>query len=238
MRDASGNVTAASIPLEADTDTTRFQRLSDRFDAARDFLAQGVSGTVWDGFLGPDDSSAPEAIRAQDGVLRLQSKGTVWDGGKPLGAFLYKLVPGDFVAQVRVADYAGLDTRRVPGNNDGGLMVRLPEVAEAGPGEDLLQLNFFPIWNQGNMITILDGGRRQMGNGLAWNAHRHLQIIRCGSLFWFRTSPDGALWQNMPGSPVERPDMAGQPLQVGLYHASYGNDSSHIAFADFKLTVQ
>ncbi|HOA63114.1 MAG: family 43 glycosylhydrolase [Verrucomicrobia bacterium] len=238
VRDASGNVTAASIPLEADTDTTRFQRLSDRFDAARDFLAQGVSGTVWDGFLGPDDSSAPEAIRAQDGVLRLQSKGTVWDGGKPLGAFLYKLVPGDFVAQVRVADYAGLDTRRVPGNNDGGLMVRLPEVAEAGPGEDLLQLNFFPIWNQGNMITILDGGRRQMGNGLAWNAHRHLQIIRCGSLFWFRTSPDGALWQNMPGSPVERPDMAGQPLQVGLYHASYGNDSSHIAFADFKLTVQ
>jgi hypothetical protein len=236
VRDALGNVTAASAPVEATTDAAQFQELADKFDAGRDFLAQGTDGTLWSGFLGKPDDSAPEVIAAKDDVLRLQSKGTVWDGGKPLGPLLFKLVPGDFVAEATVADYAGLATRKVPGNNDGGLMVRVPK--SGGRGERLLQLNFFPIWNQGNMVTVLDGGRSQKGNGLAWNAHRHLQIIRQGGLFYFRTSADGEHWQDMPGSPVERKDMAGIPLQVGLYHASYGGDSSFITFSEFRLTTR
>jgi hypothetical protein len=236
VRDALGNVTAGSAPAEATTDAAQFQELTDKFDTGRDFLAQGTDGTIWSGFLGKSDDSAPEAIAAKDGVLRLQSKGTVWDGGKPLGALLFKLVPGDFVVEATVADYAGLATRKVPGNNDGGLMVRVPK--SAGGRERLLQLNFFPIWNQGNMVTVLDGGRSQKGNGLAWNAHRHLQIIRQGGLFHFRTSADGERWQDLPGSPVERRDLAGIPLQVGLYHASYGGDSSYITFSDFKLTTR
>jgi hypothetical protein len=35
-----------------------------------------------------------------------------------------------------------------------------------------------------------------------------------------------------------RPDLAGVPLQVGLYHASYGGESSYITFSDFKLTTR
>jgi hypothetical protein len=236
VRDALGNVTASSAPAEATTDAVQFQELTDKFDTGRDFLTQGTDGTLWSGFLGKADDSAPEVIAAKDGVLRLQSKGTVWDGGRPLGLLLFKLVPGDFVAEATVADYAGLATRKVPGNNDGGLMVRVPKTG--GRGERLLQLNFFPIWNQGNMVTVLDGGRSQKGNGLAWNAHRHLQIIRQGGLFYFRTSADGEHWQEMPSSPVERKDMAGIPLQVGLYHASYGGDSSFITFSDFRLTTR
>ena len=238
VRDAIGNVTAPSAPVDAITDHRLFREFSDRFEAGRDFLASGASGSIWDGFLRRADGSAPEAIVVRDSILRLQSSGTVWDGGRPSGAFLFKLVPGDFVAQVRVADYAGLATRRVPGNNDGGLMVRVPNVEDAGGREDLVQLNFFPIWNQGNMVTSLDGGRSQKGNGLAWEAHRHLQIIRQGALFHFRTSADGSHWQDMPGSPVERQDMKGLPLQVGLYHASYGAESSHISFSDFQLTTR
>ncbi len=238
VRDPLGNVTAASTLVEVTTDASQFQTFADRFDSVHDFLAQGTGGTGWDGFLGKEEKSVPELIVAKDGVLRLQSKGTVWDGGQPLGVFLFKLVPGDFVAEATVADYAGLSTKRVPGNNDGGLMVRVPKVDDAGPGEDLVQLNFFPIWNQGNMVTSLDGGRSQKGNGLAWEAHRHLQIIRQGSLFRFRTSTDGREWQEMPGSPVDRGDMSGLPLQVGLYHASYGGDSSYISFKSFRLTVR
>jgi hypothetical protein len=238
MRDSLGNVSAASSAMEVTTSTALFQTCSDRFEVGHDFLTQGTAGTVWDGCLGGDEGSAPEAVVARDGVLRLQSSGTVWDGGRPLGAFLFKHVPGDFVVQVKVVDYAGLAARRVPGNNDGGLMVRVPNVTDAGPGEDLVQLNFFPIWNQGNMVTTLNGGRMQTGNMLAWNAHRHLQIIRQGILFHFRTSADGEHWQTMPGSPVERRDMAGLTLQVGLYHASYGSDTSHISFSDFQLTTR
>jgi hypothetical protein len=236
LRDPLGNVTAASQPIEAATDPALLQEFSDTFQAGHDFLAQGTAATVWEGFLGKEDGSAPETIAARDGVLRLQSKGTVWDGGKPLGAFLFKRVPGDFVVQVKVADYAGLAARRVPGNNDGGLMVRVPKAG--GGGERLVQLNFFPIWNQGNMVTSLNGGRSQKGNGLGWDAQRHLQIIRQGALFHFRASADGAQWRELPGSPVERPDMASLPLQVGLYHASYGGDSSYITFNDFKLITR
>jgi hypothetical protein len=116
-------------------------------------------------------------------------------------------------------------------------MVRVPKASDAGPGEDLVQLNFFPIWNQGNMVTSLDGGRSQKGNGLAWDAHRHLQIIRQGNLFYFRTSSDGEHWKEMAGSPVERDDMAGLPLQVGLYHASYGGETSHVIFTDFRVAL-
>jgi len=236
VRDALGNVTAASARVEATTASEQFAESADKFEASRNFIAQGTDGTLYSGFLGKADDSSPEAITAKDGILRLQSKGTVWDGGRPLGPFLFKLVASDFVAEATVADYAGLAARKVPGNNDGGLMVRVPK--SAGRGEHLLQLNFFPIWNQGNMVTVLDGGRSQKGNGLAWNAHRHLQIIRQGGLFYFRTSADGERWQDMPGSPVERKDMANIPLQVGLYHASYGGDSSFITFSDFKLTTR
>ena len=88
------------------------------------------------------------------------------------------------------------------------------------------------------MLTTLNGGRLQKGNLLAWDAHRHLQMIRQGTRFHFRTSADGLRWVEMPGSPVERPDLAGLPLQVGLYHASYGGDSSFIAFDDFRLTTR
>ncbi len=236
MRDALGNVTAASAPAATTTDPTQFQERADTFDTARDFLAEGPAGTLWNGPLGPADNSNPEIIATQNGVLRLQSKGTVWDGGQPRGAFLFTLVPGDFVAETTVADYAGLADRKVPGNNDGGLMVRVPQTE--GHRERLLQLNFFPIWNQGNMVTVLDGGRTQTGNGLAWNAHRHLQIIRQGGLFYFRTSADGQRWHDMPGSPVARHDLAGLPLQVGLYHASYGGDRSFVTFSEFRLTTR
>jgi hypothetical protein len=239
IRDSLGNVTAVSAPVAIDTDPQQFREWANDFSADRDFLTAGTGGTIWDGCLGPDDGSFPEAIRQQDGTLRLQSAGTVWDGGPRRGVFLFKLVTGDFVAQTAVADYAGLTDRRVPGNNDGGLMVRVPEVEDAGPGEDLVQLNFFPIWNQGNMVTSLDSGARpQIGNQLAWDAHRHLQIIRQGIRFHFRTSVDGVHWDVMPGSPVERADMRGRPVQVGVYHASYGNDSSYITFDDFRITTR
>jgi hypothetical protein len=62
--------------------------------------------------------------------------------------------------------------------------------------------------------------------------------IRQGTWFHFRTSADGERWEAMPGSPLERDDMRGLPLQVGLYHASYGNESSFIAFDQFRLTVK
>ena len=242
MRDALGNLAAASKPAEVMTDASLFDEFTDDFTKARNYLAagtNGTAGTIWDGLLATEGGSATDAIIAADGILRLQSAKTRWDGSKPRGLLLHKLVKGDFVVQVKVADYAGLANRRVPGNNDGGLMVRVPDLSAAGPGEDLVQLNFFPIYDQGNMWTSLDDrARPQVGNRLAWDAHRYLQIERRGAFFHFRTSPDGVQWIEMPSSPVERKDMAGLPVQVGLCHAAYGESPSYITFSDFRLTVR
>jgi hypothetical protein len=238
VRDPLGNVGPASAPAEVLTSSIAVKVFTDEFGAPRDILASGVAGTLWDGFLGPAEDSAPAAIASGDGQLRLESKGTVWDGGKPRGVLLFKQVAGDFVAETEIADYAGLANRQVPGNNDGGLMARVADPDAAGPGEDFVQVGFFPIWNQGNILTNFDGGRSQKGNMLGWNAHRHLQLIRHGNLLHCRTSPDGRQWTDLPGSPVERPDLDGLPLQVGIYHASYGGESSHVSFRRFQLSVR
>lgn len=238
VRDPLGNVTPPSQAVEVVTDPGAFVVAADDFNKERNLLESGVEGSVWDGILGQADQSQPEAIIAGGGSLRLQSKGTVWDGGRPLGPFLFKKVSGDFVAELEVADYAGLKDRQVPGNNDGGLMVRVAEGADAGPGDDFIQLNFFPIWSQGNVVSNMDGGRSQKGNKLAWDAHRHLQIVRHGNRFHLRTRADDGAWTEMPGSPVERPDMDGLPLQVGPFHASYGAGSSFISFRSFRLITR
>lgn len=114
-------------------------------------------------------------------------------------------------------------------------MIRLPEPKQ---GENLVSVSFFPPWNQGNMVTnVIYGGRSQKSNLLGLNAKPYLQIIRAGSQIHCRVSSDGKTWKELPESPMERPDLIGHALQVGLFHASNGDLSSYISFSDFKLTT-
>ena len=73
---------------------------SDDFETPHDFLADGVEGTFWDGFLGLGVSETADAINAsmdRPGQLYMASTGALyhepWD---PIGPFLYKVVEGDF----------------------------------------------------------------------------------------------------------------------------------------------
>lgn len=134
---------------------------------------------------------------------------------------------------MKLADYTGLAERRTVGIDDGGLMVRLPP---SGREENLVALTFFPPWNQGNMLTsMVNGGRHQKGNMLGFRAKQWLQMIRVGADIHLRVSDDGKRWEDMPESPLHRPDLAGRPVQVGLVHASYGEQSNFISFSDFLL---
>ena len=239
VRDAFGNVSAAAPAAEATTDTNQFTVITDAFGQTHDYLAGGTEGTPWNGLVGKGEGSTADVVAATNGVLRLQSRNSVWDGGRPLGPFLYQNVTGDFVVQVKVADYAGLASRQPVGNNDGSLMVRLANSGMNGRGQNLVQLSFFPPWNQGNIWSRVDRrGRYQKGNLTGFNANRYLQIIHRGAQFFFRTSPDGHHWVEMPESPIEQTDMAGQSLQVGLAHAAYGELSSYISFSDYQLTIR
>ena len=223
VRDNYGNVTAAAQPVKVKTNPALFNVAATAFEDATDFT-NGKTRNLWTGFVGKADTAA-----SAGGTLKLASTDTKWDGGEPKGPFLYKQVKGDFLVQVEVIDVSGLKTKKANGANDAGLMVR------SESSDNLLQNSIFPGWGVGNMVTSLDRrGRAQTNNMSAWDFYRHLQIQRSGNLFYLRGSSDGLHWKELPGSPLQRPDM-GDTVQVGLFHATYGTQSGYGVFDNFKL---
>jgi len=217
--------------------------VTDAFETAHDFLAQGVEGTMWDGFVGLDVNETANAINAsvdRAGQLYIESTGAFyhepWD---PLGPFIYKVVEGDFVATVKVADYAG-DPNTWVYHNNCGLMARNVLDADAGEGEDWVSIDYFPIWSCGNFVrTANDGARTEnCHNGLQWDLYPYLQLERKGNTFHLRVSPDGESWEEMACSPVDREDFDGLPVAVGLFQATYSDEFGYAVFDDFILETR
>src|SRR4030042_3497048 len=143
--------------------TVQAEVFIDDFNTPHDYLTNGVEGTIWDDFFGLLPGETVTALNAsidRPGQLFISSQNGVWDTPwNPLGPFLYKVVNGDFIATVKVSDYAGTPTATVA-HNDGGLMARA-FLGDAGPGEDWVTIDYFPIWT-GNMIwEARDGVRNE-----------------------------------------------------------------------------
>jgi hypothetical protein len=238
LRDKYGNVSELSKTVEVSTAIGKISTCAMNFAQDRDFLKDGAQGTQWDGTLA-DSVRNPEVMAIKDGKLRLQSKNTKWDGDAPNGIFIYKNVQGDFIAIAEVAAYPGWrGNGSILGNNDAGLMVRVPELEDADKGEDFLQLDMFLAWGIGNIWTSFnaDHGRPQEGNRTGDKANGFLMIERRGEKFYMRTSPDGKAWADMPRLPIVRADIGKvSTLQVGFAHASYGDQSSWIEFKSLEI---
>lgn len=223
-RDNYGNVTAATPVVKVKTARNLFNLFNEKFDGQTNYK-NGTAQTGWDGLDGRADTAGISA-----GVLQLVSTDTKWDGGKPKGPFLYKNVTGDFIVQTEVTDVSGLKQKKANGANDAGLMV-----LSADSSFNLIQNSIFPGWGVGNMVTNLNKyGRAQTNNQAAWDFYRHLQIQRRGNLFYLRGSKDGLHWNELPGSPLSRPDL-GSTVKVGLFHATYGPQSGYGSFDNFQL---
>ncbi|KPJ69671.1 hypothetical protein AMJ44_02900 [candidate division WOR-1 bacterium DG_54_3] len=91
---------------------------TDDFSPDYDYLANGTAGTGWDGLLGQGPYETANAIQAISGELYLESEDSWWNGpflscnpGDPnalrLGPFLYKVVSGDFTAEVTITNNYG-----------------------------------------------------------------------------------------------------------------------------------
>ncbi|WP_412467535.1 family 43 glycosylhydrolase [Pedobacter sp. KLB.chiD] len=226
VRDNFGNVTLNSLPVMVTTDSTLFIiRKQNGSAISVPAEADGLKGTSWDGFTGNADTVAQQA-----GVLKLVSHNTFWDGSMPAGPFAYHQVEGDFVAEVMLSDLLGFKQKKANGANEAGIMVKEPSNSKK-----LLQNGVMPGWGVGNIVTNLNAGERKQFNNLSgWNFYRHLQIQRQGSLFFMRGSHDGKSWVNLPGSPIKRDDMS-SALEIGVYHATYGDISGYASFSDFKI---
>ena len=211
-------------------------QVADDFSTAQDYLADGVSGSVWDGFLGLGENETASAINssmARDGQLYLEATGGDYEGLSELGPFLYVNVSGNFVATVKVADYAG-DVNAPVDHLECGLMARVGDLDAGGPGEDFVSTCYFPRWVGNRARSTDDGGvQNPYGAGAAWNAKPYLQLERNRNTFYYRISDDGVTWDDM-GS-VERADLAGLPMQVGMWMCTYSSIQGYVAFDDFSV---
>lgn len=204
---------------------------SDTFSTAHDYLNEGIAASGWDGFLGKSARETADRIATEDGKLFLQStRGRYQEGWDPLGPLLYKNVTGDFKATVRVVDYQSLSY------NNGGIMARVASPDDAGPGEDWISIDYFPIYG-GIYARMADDNRRKEkgSNGQGKNADKFLQLELIGNLFFLRHSSDGKSWQELPDSPITRNDLVNVPLQVGLFQATYSDNQGEVSFDDFSL---
>ena len=142
------------------------------------------------------------------------------------GATIYKEVEGDFVVMARIADIEGLSIRDIKPYNEGGLIV------SNGQGT-YYQLGAFPLYNCGNMLTILSSeGRPQYPNYKGYDFDPILQFERCGNLLFARTSKDGKTWTNMPGSPIE---INSPRLGIGAYQTTYSDNTSWVKLSNFVI---
>jgi len=211
----------------------------DDFSGTHDYLAHGVMGSTWDGALGTS-GSITEALNSsigRPGQLYLQSSGAVWNPPfSAHGPFLFRSLSNDFVATVRITDFSGSADVALPYNR-AGLMVRVGTEDLAGPGEDWLSLDYYAYWGLGNCLRHSDNGQMvDLGaNKQSLAPNPFLQIERQGECFYCRTSRDGHQWQELPGSPLRRPDMQGLALQIGIYQATASNTSGYAAFDDFCI---
>ena len=157
-------------------------------------------------------------VYEQKAPFRLEGSGADFNDA-PLqnGAHIYKDVEGDFVVMARVSDMEGLSRRSITSYNEVGLII-------ADERDTYYQLGAFPLYNCGNMLTVLSRrGRPQYPNYKGYGFDPLMQFERRGDKLFARTSTDGVNWQNMPGSPIE---VKNPRLRVGVYQTTYTDHSS------------
>ena len=154
-----------------------------------------------------------------NGVLRIVSTNSGWSDAWNSGPFLYKMVEGDFVAEVEIAaaDYWW--------NNLGGLMARAANPDGIGENENWVYLTYFPVYSVGNHMRDTINGVSTEGGIKGYPSDPHLKLERIGNTFYFYTSPDGETWTSLPDleEGLVRDDMPAE-LQVGIFHANYTGD--------------
>ena len=228
---------------------------SDSFNTNVNYLTNGVAGTIWDGVYfgagefnnsglgggGPGATIQCDANLTATNKLTLQTTGTAWEGADDDGFFLFKVVKGDFSAVVHVVspfsnsayNTAGLQARAFSagGNPFGG-------------SEDFVSWTRFDEYSFANYLrNEVNGGVTQINPGGYPNSAYWLRLDRVGNGFrFFQRTNNSDSWKivsfpsPVSGTNLVRSDLAGQPLQVGIIHATFGGQLG-VQLSDFSITA-
>lgn len=229
VTDDSGNF-HKTLTVDIRMSENQFVHFYDQAEQAQDYVEKKGS---WDGVMANLDEACQLSVRAENGTITLASANTnLNNNSKENGPILYKEVKGDFLAQIKVVAVDGQERRNTPAYNEGGLLVMDDTNLRR---QEIIHIGVFPGYNCGNMLTHVGHGRPQFPRGNGWEYDPYLQIERVGDMFYVRTSLDGNIWSDMPGSPIHAPQMKNKALKVGIYQTTYSNNKSWVSFDEFNL---
>jgi hypothetical protein len=253
-------VTSTNNPLV----TVRNPTFSDNFSVSQNYLANGVTGSGWDGVYeypsfgipgtsfssdGSATTFSADANITSNGVLTVMNENVGWEFNQNDGFFLFKYVPGDFQTAVHISDpLLTTNGTVIAAYNYPGLLARAYGVTNSllgGPaggtnGEDWVswaRFDEFGIGTRAEMTTNNATTRSpssDVGSGQRW-----LLIVRqngTGFRFYQRSSATDP-WQLAPaGQAYNISQFAGMPMQVGIMEGGFDSGNSVTAqFDHFML---
>ena len=233
----------------------RADSITNNFNTGVDYITNGVPGTMWDGvYLGngdifggnsggaPGTTSLANEYTTPGGFLTIIDSSNTWAGAVDNGFFLWKVVAGDFDASVdNAAPFKN------PNYHFAGIMARAyttngPHWGSPFNGsenwQDIMRFNEFGIDEDIRYATNgndVDGTMNYPGVDTNLLSDRRLRINRTGDVFTFyiKTNASDAWVQ---AGTLNRPDLHGVPMQVGIADATFGASGIQTYFTDFELT--
>jgi regulation of enolase protein 1 (concanavalin A-like superfamily) len=237
--------------------------ISYNFDAGRDYIANGVLGSFWDGVylgngdvpLGNNGGSVGFTTGANENTfpnyMAVSSRNTGWSAAEDDGFYIYKVVSGDFDVSVQIG--ANYDNRAF---NQSGLLVRA--MTTNGPAwgapfattvtnraENWLSINRFNEFSINQQYRSATNGAdiqitldlpASTNYNFGTNEQRYVRITRAADTFsvYDRTNISDS-W-NLQQT-VVRGDLSGIPMQVGIHQAEFaGGFITTTYYTDFQLS--
>jgi hypothetical protein len=217
--------------------TVRSPTFTDNFGVNHDYLANGVTGTPWDGVYAhpgtiPDTtfvSDPAAAVLAADAnissnhVLTVTSINVGWEFDQNDGFFLFKYVAGDFQIAVHITSFD------VVTYNNPGLLARAYRTATNGNpgapfggtnGESWVSWSRFDEFGIGTYARLdINNATTRSGQLDPGDTNYWLLIVREGGTnfaFYQRLSATDP-WTPAPeGTTYSVPTLSGMPMQVGI----------------------
>jgi len=214
--------------------------ISDDFNTSHDYSGKSVAGTIWSGVMYNDGFDVTQntvvlvanANTTNAGRLTITTTNGNWSGANDDGFFLYINVSGDFVATVQVTSYDS------PTFNNMGLLARAANAADGGDlGEDWLRGDHFANQSQMRFVSADNSVNTILAGGVM-SLHPFLRLSRTGDDFTFAWADDAGFTINVGTAATStRSDLAGLPLQVGIWQASFSASAGTAVFDNFSLTT-
>lgn len=223
---------------------------TDDFSVARDYLTEGVTGTIWDAVVVNDtlwgNGVAAEitSLNTNDlpGALSFSAINSSLAWGADNGAFIYKTVAGgaDFEAQVKIVggDFISFGAEQVfyfmPGliakvaNDTTFVLLQAFDVLEWGAVYGVRDIIPAEGLQQENWVS-----QTEEATDLKVAEYPYMKLEKYESTFTGYYSNDGMVWHEIYS--VDKPEFAGKDIQVGLYCASYTDAEGLVQFDDYSM---